>query len=814
MNPDYDYLYKLLLIGDSGVGKSCLLLRFADDTYTETYISTIGVDFIWDTAGQERFRTITSSYYRGAHGIILVYDITDAESFSNVTMWLSEVERYASASVSRLLVGNKADLSSKRAVQFSDAKAFADRLGFPFLETSAKNATDVEKAFRTMAENIKKNNPSVQGAPSTTVSVGVGCNAERPMDVLCILRVCSRISRRSAPWWRRSQPVVLPAGLPSPTAFCDLHSASNKLLAAENRPPEPRQFYRRPLPAFCISFATPEGRQLFKEALDMGFMEAYFDLAPQLRTQVQPSYCGLSALVMVLNSFEMDPGRVWKAPWRWYHEDMLTCCISPEALAHGIVLEQFTSIAKCNGLNVDLRQPVTAGEPVEVFRSITARLCSQPLATSGTILVVCFDRRSLKQTGTGHYALIGGYHPQRDLVLLLETAAFKYPPHWAPLTSIWTGMRSIDKETGQPRGYMLMTKAYHNRLGLSSPPPLPSSASSSPVSNFSGPMQVTASGPDRLGSPSVMTVQPVKSLPTLTTTSKGVGEEGAAAAAPKCLRVFRISDATYQAFTSPVSMMDTSSAGGRLRQVFEAWCTHMSSTSLDRFGESDCCISQRFSVQLFTSAPTKPCTCVLDSLFDHLLFLLLRHRPPTFFFTCQPLWSQGSAGGGCDPPSQASDTNHASQVIFEMVSSAAGRRARLSLERLPLESFKWLTTDGPLKFDAANSLRGSPACALPLVTDAKIRGTLLLTAFFIAFPYHTVCPPLPQIYPKAGRQDRLIDAFQSSDYMLDRLPGISTQTCFTPLTPNTKTELVTLSEILATIISSRRDSGSCRLGGK
>jgi len=110
MNTEYDYLFKLLLIGDSGVGKSCLLLRFADDTYTESYISTIGVDFkirtiqldgktiklqIWDTAGQERFRTITSSYYRGAHGIIVVYDTTEAETFNNVKQWLHEIDRCA-----------------------------------------------------------------------------------------------------------------------------------------------------------------------------------------------------------------------------------------------------------------------------------------------------------------------------------------------------------------------------------------------------------------------------------------------------------------------------------------------------------------------------------------------------------------------------------------------------------------------------------------------------------------------------------------------------------------------------------------------
>lgn len=170
MNPEYDYLFKLLLIGDSGVGKSCLLLRFADDTYTESYISTIGVDFkirtieiggktiklqIWDTAGQERFRTITSSYYRGAHGIIVVYDITDQVSFNNVKQWLQEIDRYACENVNKLLVGNKSDLAAKRAVDTNAAKAFADELRIPFLETSAKNATNVEQAFLTMATEIK-----------------------------------------------------------------------------------------------------------------------------------------------------------------------------------------------------------------------------------------------------------------------------------------------------------------------------------------------------------------------------------------------------------------------------------------------------------------------------------------------------------------------------------------------------------------------------------------------------------------------------------------------------------------------------------
>ncbi|BFZ61063.1 GTP-binding protein of the rab [Saitoella coloradoensis] len=188
----YDYLFKTLLIGDSGVGKSCLLLRFADDTYTESYISTIGVDFkirtieldgktvklqIWDTAGQERFRTITSSYYRGAHGIIVVYDVTDQDTFNNVKQWLQEIDRYATEGVNKLLVGNKSDMTDKKVVEYTVAKEFADGLGIPFLETSAKSATNVEQAFLTMARQIKErmgsNTVNTAGGKST-VKVGQG----------------------------------------------------------------------------------------------------------------------------------------------------------------------------------------------------------------------------------------------------------------------------------------------------------------------------------------------------------------------------------------------------------------------------------------------------------------------------------------------------------------------------------------------------------------------------------------------------------------------------------------------------------------
>ncbi|KAL2902985.1 Ras-related protein RABD2c [Bienertia sinuspersici] len=180
MNSEYDYLFKLLLIGDSGVGKSCLLLRMMpilrvtsaplELTLKSVLLNKMGR---WDTAGQERFRTITSSYYRGAHGIIVVYDVTDQESFNNVKQWLNEIDRYASDNVNKLLVGNKCDLTANKVVSYETGKAFADELGIPFLETSAKSATNVEQAFMAMTGAIKNRMASqpAQNARAPTVQI-------------------------------------------------------------------------------------------------------------------------------------------------------------------------------------------------------------------------------------------------------------------------------------------------------------------------------------------------------------------------------------------------------------------------------------------------------------------------------------------------------------------------------------------------------------------------------------------------------------------------------------------------------------------
>lgn len=167
---DYELLYKILLIGDTAVGKTSLINRFTDDSFNETFISTIGVDFkvktvaidgkiaklqIWDTAGQERFRTITSSYYRGSQGVVLVYDVTNEESFNNIELWLSEVEIHAGKDVSKILIGNKTDLKHQRVVPCEKALKLANKYQMYYVETSAKDSENVETSFISLANLIK-----------------------------------------------------------------------------------------------------------------------------------------------------------------------------------------------------------------------------------------------------------------------------------------------------------------------------------------------------------------------------------------------------------------------------------------------------------------------------------------------------------------------------------------------------------------------------------------------------------------------------------------------------------------------------------
>eukprot|EP00252_Welwitschia_mirabilis_P014951 TRINITY_DN33034_c0_g1_i1.p1 TRINITY_DN33034_c0_g1~~TRINITY_DN33034_c0_g1_i1.p1 ORF type:complete len:214 (+),score=50.17 TRINITY_DN33034_c0_g1_i1:324-965(+) len=168
---EYDYLFKVVLIGDSGVGKSNLLSRFTRNEFCLESKSTIGVEFatrtvqvegktikaqIWDTAGQERYRAITSAYYRGAVGALLVYDITKPTTFENVGRWLKELRDHADSNIVIMLVGNKSDLKHLRGVSTEDAQSFAEREGLSFLETSALEATNVEKAFQTILTEIHR----------------------------------------------------------------------------------------------------------------------------------------------------------------------------------------------------------------------------------------------------------------------------------------------------------------------------------------------------------------------------------------------------------------------------------------------------------------------------------------------------------------------------------------------------------------------------------------------------------------------------------------------------------------------------------
>ena len=199
---EYDYIFKVLLIGNSDVGKSSLILRYVDQIWNDVFVPTIGVDFkvkslevdkklvkmqIWDTAGQERFRNVISSYFKGAHGILLIYDITAKDSFKELENWLGEVERNANSQVLKILIGNKCDLEDRREISKDEGEAFAMRNGMQFMETSAKLNTNVNEAFEALAKIMveSSNKRNAINFEKKTIKVDNGANLNTQKKKCC-----------------------------------------------------------------------------------------------------------------------------------------------------------------------------------------------------------------------------------------------------------------------------------------------------------------------------------------------------------------------------------------------------------------------------------------------------------------------------------------------------------------------------------------------------------------------------------------------------------------------------------------------------
>ncbi|EFJ45552.1 hypothetical protein VOLCADRAFT_63429 [Volvox carteri f. nagariensis] len=205
-----------------------------------------------------------------------------------------------------------------------------------------------------------------------------------------------------------------------------------------------RTYYKRVLPSPpAISFSSAEGRQIFSEALPHGTMVGFFKLIEQFTTQEEPQYCGLAALSMTLNALGIDPRRTWKGAWRWFSETMLDCCKSMEEVKkEGITLSQAACLARCNGADVSLHRHGSFDGAT--FRRLLREAC----ASEDRHMVVSYSRKAFKQSGDGHFSPIGGYHPDRDVVLLLDVARFKYCPHWVAVDELLGAMGLLDPVTG------------------------------------------------------------------------------------------------------------------------------------------------------------------------------------------------------------------------------------------------------------------------------------------------------------------------------------------------------------------------------
>ena len=249
-------------------------------------------------------------------------------------------------------------------------------------------------------------------------------------------------------------------------------------------PPLPEPVYsvhKRILPASLTALSSKAGREMLLQSLQHNTAESYWALMEQFVNQSDPAFCGITTLLMVLNAMCVDPNVRWRGGWRFFgSEEVLLdhCCLSMERIARvGVTLEEFRQLAKCHGLSVDMKRPVSAleGEKGEIlkhhhrpsefksldcFRDDIRQILTTP--DSKSLMVVSYSRAALEQTGDGHFSPIAAYHEETDQVLILDVARFKYAPYWLKVSDLYHAMQPKDSATKRSRGWFLLRPPAHH----------------------------------------------------------------------------------------------------------------------------------------------------------------------------------------------------------------------------------------------------------------------------------------------------------------------------------------------------------------
>ncbi|KAJ2333607.1 hypothetical protein GGI00_002251 [Coemansia sp. RSA 2681] len=295
--------------------------------------------------------------------------------------------------------------------------------------------------------------PSHTHLGDSTAVASEAVSIKQKMVSLC------KLSSRTPSAQMQESPIQTPCSAQSIHSSSSTNSSSISLpsVGATSNAADPSaaaamSYYRRELPVDLVSFTSAAGRKLFKESLNEGYAEGYFNLAGNFTVQSEPAYCGPSSLAMVLNALEVDPGRTWKGVWRWYSDELLESCRTESDLkANGITYDQFLCLASSHA-------QVVAKRGAQASREEFLRDLMYVTQRDDVFMVLSFSRPVLGQTGDGHFSPIGAYHPESRMALVLDSARYKYPSWFGDVDKLYDSLQPVDAETGMPRGYFLISR--------------------------------------------------------------------------------------------------------------------------------------------------------------------------------------------------------------------------------------------------------------------------------------------------------------------------------------------------------------------